>query len=171
MSAKDLKEQGIDWDTGKYISPSEHAELTKRCKPECGDVLLAKSGSLGPVAIVDRIAEFSLFESVCLMKLDADQISGEYLISVFRNPSMRNRLMEKNKGIAVKHLHLVDIKSLVVPIPPFELQQAFSQRTAAVQKVKREHRRSLESLDRLFSSLQHRAFRGEMTLSAASQAA
>jgi type I restriction enzyme S subunit len=162
MSAKDLKNGGIDWQTGKYISPEEHADLVRRCNPECGDILLAKSGSLGSVAIVDRSETFSLFESLCLVKYDRKAMCGPYLVWLLRHPSMLSQLLEFNKGIAIKHLHLEDIRRLPVPVPPIELQREFAVRIDAVEQLKSRLTRSAAALDHVFASLQHRAFSGTL---------
>jgi type I restriction enzyme, S subunit len=162
LSAKDLKNGGIAWGTEKFISRKEHLDLVKRCNPERGDVLLAKSGSLGSTAIIDRDHEFSLFESLCLIKHDREKLDGAFLAHLLRSPSMQSHLLGKNKGIAIKHLHLVDIRQLVVPLPPLPLQKKFSQRVTLVEDLKRTNVASLAEMDALFASLQYRAFRGEL---------
>ena len=162
LSAKDLKEGGIAWGTGKFISEEEHRELVRRCNPELGDILLAKSGSLGNVAIIDRSHQFSLFESLCLIKHDREQIEGQFLTGLLRAPSMLAHLLGKNKGVAIKHLHLVDVRNLRIPLPPILLQREFARRVTAVEALKKAQRASLAELDALFATLQYRAFRGEL---------
>jgi type I restriction enzyme S subunit len=162
LSAKDLKDGGVAWGTEKFISQLEHEELVKRCNPELGDVLLAKSGSLGNVAIIDRSHPFSLFESLCLIKHNRERIEGQFLTGLLRSPSMLAHLLGKNKGVAIKHLHLVDVRNLIIPLPPISLQREFARRVTAVETLKTAHRASLAELDALFASLQHRAFRGEL---------
>jgi type I restriction enzyme S subunit len=75
---------------------------------------------------------------------------------------MLARLLGKNKGVAIKHLHLIDVRTLRIPLPPIELQGEFTRRVTAVERLKTAHRASLAELDALFASLQHRAFRGEL---------
>ena len=162
LSAKDLKEGGIAWGTEKFISEGEHRELVRRCNPELGDILLAKSGSLGNVAIIDRSHEFSLFESLCLIKHDRERIEGQFLTGLLRAPSMLAHLLGKNKGVAIKHLHLVDVRNLSIPQPPLALQREFTRRVTAVESLKTAQRAALAELDALFATLQHRAFRGEL---------
>jgi type I restriction enzyme S subunit len=43
-----------------------------------------------------------------------------------------------------------------------EAQQAYGERVIALQQLRQSHRKSLEELDALFATLQHRAFRGEL---------
>ena len=47
LSVKDITTGQIRFDACRRISLEEHAELTKRCKPELGDVLLTKVGTTG----------------------------------------------------------------------------------------------------------------------------
>jgi type I restriction enzyme S subunit len=43
-----------------------------------------------------------------------------------------------------------------------ELQREFARRVAVIDVLKKSHRALLGSIDELFASLQHRAFRGEL---------
>jgi type I restriction enzyme S subunit len=52
---------------------------------------------------------------------------------------------------------------LPVHVPPIEVQRAIVDGLGAVNSLRARHRASLEKLDALFASLQHRAFRGELT--------
>jgi len=54
------------------------------------------------------------------------------------------------------------MKNFRIILPPLSLQKEFSHRIATLEKLKTTHKASLEELNELFSSLQHRAFRGEL---------
>lgn len=54
LSAKNVTSEVIDWENIKYIPDSLHNELKKRVSPQKGDILLAKNGTTGVAAIVDR---------------------------------------------------------------------------------------------------------------------
>lgn len=59
--------------------------------------------------------------------------------------------------------HMREVKRLNFWVPPNALQTSFSVRIAEIDKLKAAHRAHLERLDAHFASLQHRAFRGELT--------
>lgn len=63
----------------KYISLEEHKELTKRCKPEKGDILISKCGTIGRTKLVDVDYEFSIFVGLALLKLNKKKVCGEFL--------------------------------------------------------------------------------------------
>lgn len=54
------------------------------------------------------------------------------------------------------------LKQLEVILPPIELQKDFAQQLAATEKLGQKNQESAETFNSLFSSLQHRAFRGEL---------
>lgn len=53
-------------------------------------------------------------------------------------------------------------EKIALAFPPLSLQHEFAGRVAAVEALKTAHRASLAELDALFTTLQHRAFRGEL---------
>ncbi|WP_372997008.1 restriction endonuclease subunit S [Lutispora sp.] len=162
ISAKDIKNGKIDWSNTKYININEHQTLIKRCNPENGDILFTKSGSIGAAAIVDKDFEFSLFESLALIKYDRKFIDGKYLLHFLNNPSIRSKYVASTKGISIKHLHLIDIKQLSIIVPPIEQQQIFVRFVQKIEKLKEKQEKSSQELDSLFKSLMQKAFLGEL---------
>ena len=54
------------------------------------------------------------------------------------------------------------VKLMPVIIPPAKQQDSFTQQIAGIEQLKVDFRQSMAELDQLFSSLQHRTFRGEL---------
>lgn len=63
---------------------------------------------------------------------------------------------------AQKNINLAILRGLEIPVPTSALQQTFATRIQSAEALKATHRSALQELDRLFASLQHRAFRGEL---------
>ena len=55
------------------------------------------------------------------------------------------------------------IKSLRMPLPPIALQRKFVATVNAIKQHFEQQQRHNAELDQLFASLQHRAFRGELS--------
>ncbi|YAF94405.1 MAG: restriction endonuclease subunit S [Nodularia sp. CChRGM 3473] len=162
LSAKNVKAHKIDWDNTRFISKAEHESLIRRCYPKRGDVLLTKSGTIGEVAVVDRDIEFSLFESVALLRLRNGLIDPIFLATLLNDHRVRSRYGGDIKGVAVKHLHLVDIKRLAVIVPHLEIQNLFLQQAKKNQEYKTKLVQANQLYDNLFNSLLQKAFRGEL---------
>jgi len=62
----------------------------------------------------------------------------------------------------VDKINLGGIKKIPVIVPPRVEQDKFASQADAVQALQATQRRSLAELDALFTTLQHRAFRGEL---------
>lgn len=117
VSAKDITTGTLIFDECKYITEEEHKILYERCNPEKGDILISKSGSIGTAVINCEDFQFSLFESLALVKYNQEFIMPQYLKYAITNACFH--LSEKEvKGVAVKHLPIAAITNMVIPLPP-----------------------------------------------------
>ena len=53
----------------KFITKTEHEKLIVRCKPERGDILLTRIGTLGKTKLIDWDVDASIYVSLALLKL------------------------------------------------------------------------------------------------------
>ncbi len=123
----DLQNKDIDLTSTKYISPEEHKELSKRCLPEKGDLLLSKNGTIGLTKIVDWEYECSLFVSLCLIKPIKQLIDIEYLNYYFQSDYMAYQFYHESKQITVSNLHLENIRDFLIVLPPLNEQRELAQ--------------------------------------------
>lgn len=122
LSVKDIRGGTLHFDACKYISAESHQELSRRCAPSCGDLLITKSGTIGRTAIVNTDEPFSLFVSVALVK-PVPGFSALVMKLGFDAWFQTINVANDITGTAVKNLHLVDLKQVCVPVPP-EVEQA-----------------------------------------------
>jgi len=125
LRVTDIQSKKVDWDNVKHISEEEHLELIKRCKPERGDILYSKNGTIGIPKIIDWDREFSIFVSLCLIKLDKNEakINGKYLEQYLGSESCIEQIRLRAKQGTVTNLHLEEIRELIIPLPPLTEQQ------------------------------------------------
>ncbi len=127
VSAKDIKGGYLTFDDCKYISSEAHANLYKRCNPEINDLIVSKSGSIGTVILNEFEHQFSLFESLALVKYPQDILSSRYF-RIGLQYACNNLKREHIKGVAVKHLHLEVLRTLLIALPPKAEQQVIVER-------------------------------------------
>ena len=108
----------------KFISTNEHAELIKRCKPEVGDVLYSKNGTIGVAKLIDWDWEFSIFVSLALIKPKCDRLDSRYLEIFLNSDNALSQATARSKSGTVTNLHLEEINEIRIPIPPLETQRA-----------------------------------------------
>jgi type I restriction enzyme, S subunit len=161
LSSRNVTSGYINWDDVKYISANLHAELHRRVAPRMNDILLAKNGTTGIAAIVDRTSVFDIYVSLALLRPSKGMLPI-FLREAINSPACTRQFNASLKGIGVPNLHLKEIRQTRVPVPPINLQCEFVERVQAIEKQKKIHLSSRVKLDVLFASLQHRAFRGEL---------
>ncbi|MCB1658366.1 MAG: restriction endonuclease subunit S [Pseudomonadales bacterium] len=113
----------INWDNVCFIPEKEHKELIKRTNPKIGDVLLSKNGTIGLTKVIDWEREFSIFVSLCLIKL-TQRINAYYFTAFFNSPIVDRQIVFGSSRTSVTNLHLEKIKELLVILPPLKEQTA-----------------------------------------------
>lgn len=163
LRISDIKADRIDWTSVKYISVEEHHELSKRCRPEPGDILLSKNGTVGRTKVVDWGQEFSIFVSLCLIKPDERIIDSHYLANYISSNGMP-QVIERGKKMTVTNLHLVEINELQIPLPALDEQRAVSEAIHSIDaKIAAEEDRKT-ALAALFKSMLHQLMTGQIRL-------
>ncbi|WP_352398467.1 restriction endonuclease subunit S [[Clostridium] aminophilum] len=157
LSSKDVTSGKVDWNHLKYIPEELHKELYKRISPRKGDILLAKNGTTGVAAIVDRDDVFDIYVSLALLR-PLGMVTSEYLCSAVNSIETKHQFDSSLKGIGVPNLHLGEIKKTKIVVPPIEAQEQFADFVKQVDKSKVAVQRSLEETQKLFDSLMQEYF-------------
>ena len=124
LSVKDISSGCFDLSNTKFISESEHAILTQRCKPEQGDVLICRIGTLGKALAVNIDIEFSIFVSLGLIKPIKKELA-KYIETVI-NSGYGFSWIQKVKvggGTHTFKINLDDLRLFPVPLPPLVEQK------------------------------------------------
>ncbi len=159
ISAKNIKDGQLDFVDRKYITREEHQFLTKNAKPSPGDLLLTKSGSLGDVAVIPELDfEFSIFESLALLKPRRDLVDSNYLHQYIRSPGAARHFHGITTGLAVKHLHLGDLRKLKVFLPPLEHQREIAERLSTWDTATQKTEQLIAAKERSSRALMQRVF-------------
>lgn len=123
LSVKDMSSGKLNYSNCKYISEQDHQELSARCNPEYGDLLLTKIGTTGIPVIVDTNQPFSLFVSVALLKFNQDLILNKYLQILINSPLVQVQAAKNTRGVGNKNWVMRDIANTVIVLPPLAEQK------------------------------------------------
>jgi len=156
LSSKDVTTGKIDWTHLKYISEELHNELYARIAPRKGDILLAKNGTTGIAAIVDREEIFDIYVSLALLR--PIEINSVYLWAAINSVETKQQFDSSLKGIGVPNLHLGEIKKARVIVPPMEEQNQFAAFVEQTDNTKLAIQQSLDKLELLKKSLMQEYF-------------
>jgi type I restriction enzyme S subunit len=154
---------GISFDELNYITQEDHKEFIKRTRPQKGDILITKDGTIGVVRLIETDVEFSIFVSVALIKPVMREL-GPYLVYALTASCVQSQIVPQ--GAALKHLYLVDLRQLAIPLPPLLEQKRIvtklnllreeTQRLASIYEQK------IAALEALKKSLLREAFTGQL---------
>ncbi|WP_159477826.1 restriction endonuclease subunit S [Dyadobacter sp. 3J3] len=125
LRVSDIHEVNIDLDTVKRIPLEEHKELSKRCNPKKGDLLLSKNGTIGLMKIIDWDWEFSIFVSLCLIKFE-ESLTNSFFYYFFQSNIVERQIFESSQKTSVTNLHLEKIKELRLTLPSLMEQTAIA---------------------------------------------
>ncbi|MDD3245720.1 MAG: restriction endonuclease subunit S [Methanosarcina sp.] len=162
LSTRHVRAGEITWEDLKFISKEDAEIQWRKCKPERGDILYTKGGTTGLAATVKTDQPFAIWVHVSLLKPDPEKVDSIWLESMLNNEFCYRQSQVLTHGIANRDLGLTRMVKIKIFHPPLPLQQEFSRRVTAVEKLKAVHKASLAELDELFASLQYRAFGGEL---------
>lgn len=149
VSSKDVTKKYINWKNVKYIPNDLHVELTKYIKPQKGDILLAKNGTIGVAAEIDCDENFSIYVSVALLRLK-NKDSSKFMTFVLNTEKSKYQFLKSLKGVGVPNLHLSEIKKILIPVIDAKMQIKFTNIINEVNIEKDKLNEYLDNLKQLF---------------------
>ena len=166
LSSKNVTSGFIDWDNVKYIDEKQHLEMQKRVSPKKGDILLAKNGTTGVAAMVDRDVVFDIYVSLAWLRSKGD-VLPEFLLVFVNSPVAKKQFNHRLKGIGVPNLHLEEIREVEISYPKskeaqMELVKFFNSLLAKTKSLEEKYIHKLEKVEELKSGILKRAFENEL---------
>lgn len=165
LAVSNVQDRSLRLDIVKTIAATE-AEIKKySLKP--GDLLLTEGGdpdklgrgTLWNGEIAECIHQNHVFR-VRLRKPDVQAVFLSWIVASQRGKNYFFRSAKQTTGIA--SINMKQLKALPLLAPPLDLQRRFATIVESVERQKARMRAHLAELDALFSSLQSRAFNGEL---------
>jgi type I restriction enzyme S subunit len=129
ITAKNIKEWGVDLSNVTYIPEHIHRQIYERCNPEQGDILYVKDGVTTGIATINQLdGEFSLLSSVALLKPRHEVIDARFLKWYLNSPHGYRSMTAQMGGTAIKRLTVKKIKDSQVPVAPLNEQRRIVER-------------------------------------------
>jgi type I restriction enzyme S subunit len=122
VTAKNIKDDGIDLSKITYVSDEVHREIFARCNPEKGDILYIKDGATTGIVTINNLEEpFSMLSSVALLK-PSFYIDNKFLMYALRSPFYYKATRKDMSGVAITRVTLEKIQRALIPVPPIQEQ-------------------------------------------------
>lgn len=156
----DMVDGSIDSASLKRTTPEISLQY-RRSLLQKGDVLISIRGHVGRLAMVEEdVAGANITQDTARLAISG--ANPTFILECLRTDSIQRWMSTFTKGAAVRGINLTDIKRIPIPLPPREMQDRFAQAADEARRQRALHREAASQSGALFSSLQHRAFRGEL---------
>lgn len=166
LRLKDIRDGYIDFDHPSRMSLTAKEEAKYRVAP--GDLLFIRVNGnpeyVGRNAVFERHSEDAYFnDHVMRVRLNTARIEPTFLSHILNSAFGKSQIAVNRKTSAGQHtINQTGLGAIHVPLPPVQLQARFADRLRKASKKAEQFNLSAAQLDRLFSSLQHRAFTGQL---------
>ena len=95
-----------------------------RSNLEKGDVLFSGTGTIGQVAVITETpTNWNIKEGVYSIKPNQELVSSFFLRYILESRDIKDAIMKKVAGGTVKSIPMAELKNILIPIPPLELQE------------------------------------------------
>ena len=165
LAVANVQDKSLRLDGIKSIEATE--DEIRRYRLQKNDLLLTEGGDpdkLGRGTLWnDELPECIHQNHVFRVRLTSDQLSPLFLNWLVGSQRGKKYFLKSAKQITGNaSINMTQLRKFPLLVPPRHLQQAFASRIKSAETLKITHNAALQELDRLFASLQHRAFQGEL---------
>lgn len=147
----------------EFLSPATASRLSSYALI-AGDIVMTRKGTIGNCAVYPISFPKGIMHSDLLrIRTDPNRCSSVFLSHQLQHSKDVERQLSLISGGAVMPgINVTKLKSLHVLYPSLQLQLDFVSRLSKISEVRAKIEGAREHLGTFFSSLQHRAFRGEL---------
>ncbi|MDT8389176.1 MAG: restriction endonuclease subunit S [Lentisphaeria bacterium] len=166
ISGGNVRPEGIGFSDTKYISPELHAELSKRCRPNVGDILYTKGGTTGIAYFNTEPRDFNVWVHVAVLRL-VDGVDGRFIQHALNSKHCYDLAQRYTHGVGNQDLGLTRMVKITIPLPPLNEQTEIVRRVeelfAFADQIEQRVRDAQTRVDKLTQSILAKAFRGDLT--------
>jgi type I restriction enzyme, S subunit len=156
----------ILFDKARYVDDQTYLERISRLKPEQGDILFAREGTVGTTLIVPPNIDLCLGQRMMMFRLKPT-IDSKYFMYFFQSTLFKVQYKPLIMGTTAPHLNIRDIRRFKVIVCSLKEQQQIVEeiesRLSVCDKIEETITNSLKQAEALRQSILKKAFEGKLT--------
>jgi type I restriction enzyme S subunit len=118
VSTKDITDSAIDFSEAILTSAASYAALVKSgCKPQKGDVLFSKDGTIGKTIVIREDLDFVVASSLIIITPDESEIESNYLNYLCQSAFLKGQVEAFVKGAGLPRLSLQNLLKVLILSP------------------------------------------------------
>ncbi len=150
------------WNDERFVSEETYLSRSSRGHLNVGDIILSREGTVGIAAIVTNEMRACMGQRLVQVRPNRYFVTAEYLLAYLLRVLDPLRIGHVMVGSTAQHLNVKELRNLSIPVPSKDNQRDFSSFSEWILREKKLVLSSIDDVNDLFFSLQHRAFRGEL---------
>jgi len=123
LSTRNVRLEGFDLSTVKYVSQSDHELFCKRIRPEKGDIIYTKGGTTGIAKVNDLDFDFSVWVHLAVLRIEKEKLLPRYVELALNSPHCYEQSQLYTRGISNFDLGLTRMIKITLPLPPLPEQR------------------------------------------------
>ncbi|MDA8151593.1 MAG: restriction endonuclease subunit S [Acidithiobacillus sp.] len=158
VSAEAVSSGSIDFNKIRgYISHEDHAQYSKKYRPELGDIFMVKSGATtGVTAIVETDIDFNIWSPLAVIRCGSNA-SPRFVLNFMRSKNFQEAIATNWSFGTQQNIGMGVIEDLAVLVPPLDEQKAIatllSVRTARIDMLTAQTKQGMSLLHERRSAL------------------
>jgi type I restriction enzyme S subunit len=149
----------VSGNKNKFISREDYLFETRNNKPEYGDVLITRIGSIGISKVVDWDYEFSVYVTLAVVK-KSDMFDSEFLASYVQSGRFQKEILSRSLlNAAPQKINMNELRECEVLLPPkYQEQQKIASCLSALDELINAQAEKIEQLQQLKKGLMQGLF-------------
>ena len=160
------KDGKIDFDKAKQISRVDFDRLALKIKPEKGDIIFPRYGTIGRNILIDYDKEFLVSYSCAIIKNIAKIMDEKYALYYSLSPVIKREINRYVVETTQANIGIASIESFVYPLcskqEQHQIVQEIESRLSVCDTVEKDITSSLEKAQALRQSILKKAFEGTL---------
>ncbi|MEI6138414.1 MAG: restriction endonuclease subunit S [Mariniphaga sp.] len=167
VSTKDFTDNlKISFDNAKFISEEDYLSLGRKIKPERGDIIFPRYGTIGKNILIDFDKEFLVSYSCAVVKPNQKFVLSKYVYLYTLSPKITEEIRKYTVETTQANVGIASIKSFIFPLPPLSEQQLIvdelESKLTVCDKIEETISQSLLQAESLRQSILKKAFEGKL---------
>ena len=153
ITGVDFKKEKIDFKNCFFVT-KERYNQDENIKVKINDILLTKDGTIGKVAIIDKLEKPATLNSgVFVLRPKVNNLNVTYLMHALISDDFKKFIDDIKIGATVPHLNQAALLKYKLILPPIELQNKFAKKIEKITKLSFEIEEAIKEAENLYNSL------------------
>lgn len=154
----DIQDGNVNWNNVPYCECPK--DVIPKYLLQIGDILVARTGSVGKTFLVKSILSEPLIFASYLIRVQVNKkvLDPNFVYLFTQSPAYWSQISSNIHGAVQPNINATQLKSLSIPLPPLEEQKAIAYVLQTVQRVKESTERVIAALKELKKSLMRHLF-------------